>query len=342
MSSHLIADLEHRCDYLVVLSASRVQVLGDVDDLLATHAVLVGPSDAPEPIAGVGAVVSESRTDRQRTLFVRTDGERSRPHVDDTSGRTRGPRARLPQRTDGRNAAGSGGSGVIWLAWRQRRGTIVVALVALATIAAILVLTGRQMSGSFHGDGLAACIERLRGAAFVPVDGGCQDQAAAFASRFFMMRLLGLTLFTFAPLVLGMFWGAPVVAREVEQDTVSLAWTQGVTRRRWTWTQLAVVGAMTLIATGVFASLVTWWYGPLNAATGDRFQWLIYDQQGLAPVGYALFAVSLAAFLGRGHRTDHASDGHRCDRLHRDAVRRRRLAAPEVHVAARANLSGAR
>ena len=74
LSSHLIADLEHRCDYLVVLSASRVQVLGEVDDLLATHAVLVGPSDAPEPIAGVGAVVSESRTDRQRTLFVRTEG----------------------------------------------------------------------------------------------------------------------------------------------------------------------------------------------------------------------------------------------------------------------------
>ncbi len=187
---------------------------------------------------------------------------------------------------------------MIWLAWRQRRGTIVVALVALATIAAILVLTGRQMSASFHDDGLAPCIERLHGAAFVPVDGGCQDEAAAFASRFFMMRLLGLTLFTFAPLALGMFWGAPVIAREVEHDTLSLAWTQGVTRRRWTWTQLGVVGAMTLVAMGVFASLVTWWYGPLNAATGDRFQWLIYDQQGLAPVGYALFAVALAAFLG--------------------------------------------
>ncbi len=73
LSSHLIADLEHRCDYLVVLSASRVQVLGEVDDLLATHAVLVGPSDAPEPIPGVGAVVSDSKTDRQRTLFVRTE-----------------------------------------------------------------------------------------------------------------------------------------------------------------------------------------------------------------------------------------------------------------------------
>ena len=112
------------------------------------------------------------------------------------------------------------------------------------------------------------------------------------------MRLLGLVLFTAAPLIVGMFWGAPVIARELEQDTVSLAWTQGVTRRRWTWTQLGLVCVLTLVAVGTFSWLVTWWYGPLNAATGDRFQWLIYDQQGLVPVGYALFTVTLAAFLG--------------------------------------------
>ncbi|MGH2629601.1 MAG: ABC transporter ATP-binding protein, partial [Actinomycetota bacterium] len=70
LSSHLIADLEHRCDYLVILSDSRVQVLGDVDDLLATHRVLVGPAGAPEP---VGAIVSSRTTDRQRTLVVRSD-----------------------------------------------------------------------------------------------------------------------------------------------------------------------------------------------------------------------------------------------------------------------------
>jgi ABC-2 type transport system ATP-binding protein len=71
LSSHLIADLEHRCDYLVILSDSRVQVLGDVDDLLATHAVIVGPADGPQPDA---AVVSSRGTDRQRTLVVRSDG----------------------------------------------------------------------------------------------------------------------------------------------------------------------------------------------------------------------------------------------------------------------------
>ena len=70
LSSHLIADLEHRCDYLVILSDSRVQVLGDVDDLLTTHRVLVGPADASPP---AGSVIGSRSTGRQRTLVVRTD-----------------------------------------------------------------------------------------------------------------------------------------------------------------------------------------------------------------------------------------------------------------------------
>jgi hypothetical protein len=130
------------------------------------------------------------------------------------------------------------------------------------------------------------------------VDGGCQDEAAAFASRYFLMRTLGLAIFMFVPLVFGMFWGAPVVARELEEDTASLVWTQGVSRRRWAWSQLGFVALVTLLAMGIFSCLVTWWYGPLNAATGDRFQLLIYDQQGLVPVGYAVFAAALAAFVG--------------------------------------------
>jgi ABC-2 type transport system ATP-binding protein len=72
LSSHVIADLEHRCDYLVILSDSRVQVLGDVDDLLASHAVIVGSDASPEPIDGV-TVISSRRTGRQRTLVVRIE-----------------------------------------------------------------------------------------------------------------------------------------------------------------------------------------------------------------------------------------------------------------------------
>jgi ABC-2 type transport system ATP-binding protein len=75
LSSHLLADLERVCDYLIVLSAAHVQVLGPVEELLERHKLLVGPyrPDQP-PIAGVAQVVRASHTDRQATLLVRTDG----------------------------------------------------------------------------------------------------------------------------------------------------------------------------------------------------------------------------------------------------------------------------
>jgi ABC-2 type transport system ATP-binding protein len=74
LSSHLITDLERVCDHLVVLSAARAQVAGDIDGLLASHRILVGPHREGTAVAGVGTVVHESHTDRQTTLLVRTDG----------------------------------------------------------------------------------------------------------------------------------------------------------------------------------------------------------------------------------------------------------------------------
>ncbi|NEA29514.1 ATP-binding cassette domain-containing protein [Actinomadura bangladeshensis] len=72
LSSHLVSDLERTCDYLIVLVESRVQVAGDIDDLLATHHRLTGPRKGTLPADQ--HVVSESHTDRQSTFVVRTDG----------------------------------------------------------------------------------------------------------------------------------------------------------------------------------------------------------------------------------------------------------------------------
>jgi ABC-type multidrug transport system ATPase subunit len=74
LSSHLLADLERVCDYLIVLHAARVQLVGTVDNLVAEHRQLVGPRHGDDPIAGVSAVVKASHTDRQSTLLVRVDG----------------------------------------------------------------------------------------------------------------------------------------------------------------------------------------------------------------------------------------------------------------------------
>jgi len=71
LSSHLVADLERVCDYLVVLVGSRVQVAGDIGDLLATHHRLTGPRRARNALPGDLQVIVESHTDQQSTLVAR-------------------------------------------------------------------------------------------------------------------------------------------------------------------------------------------------------------------------------------------------------------------------------
>jgi ABC-2 type transport system ATP-binding protein len=73
LSSHLVADLERVCDYLIVLAASKVQVAGEVDRLLATHHLLTGARRHPVTLPPGQEVISASHTDRQTTLIVRTD-----------------------------------------------------------------------------------------------------------------------------------------------------------------------------------------------------------------------------------------------------------------------------
>jgi ABC-2 type transport system ATP-binding protein len=72
ISSHLVADLERVCDYLIVLIESRVQLAGDVDQLLAAHHLLTGPRRDPSALPADWQVISASHTDRQSTLLVRT------------------------------------------------------------------------------------------------------------------------------------------------------------------------------------------------------------------------------------------------------------------------------
>jgi ABC-2 type transport system ATP-binding protein len=72
LSSHLIADLERVCDYLVLLVASQVQLSGEVTELLAEHYRLSGPRRDPRTLPSSQEVIEESHTDKQSTLLVRT------------------------------------------------------------------------------------------------------------------------------------------------------------------------------------------------------------------------------------------------------------------------------
>jgi ABC-2 type transport system ATP-binding protein len=74
LSSHLVMDMERVCDHIVMLSSSHVQLCGDIDDLLAEHKILVGPSKDTTAIERSHHVVQITRTPRQTTMLVRLNG----------------------------------------------------------------------------------------------------------------------------------------------------------------------------------------------------------------------------------------------------------------------------
>jgi ABC-2 type transport system ATP-binding protein len=71
LSSHVVSDLENTCDWLIVLNGGRVQVSGDLDELLAGHRVLSGPVEGADALAARVSVVEDTRSGRQATLFAR-------------------------------------------------------------------------------------------------------------------------------------------------------------------------------------------------------------------------------------------------------------------------------
>jgi len=73
LSSHLIADLERVCDYVIVLVSGRVAVEGDIEALLGAHHRLVGTRRDPASIPGNQIVIEASHVDKQSTYIVRTD-----------------------------------------------------------------------------------------------------------------------------------------------------------------------------------------------------------------------------------------------------------------------------
>ncbi|NJP32021.1 transporter [Micromonospora thermarum] len=106
-------------------------------------------------------------------------------------------------------------------------------------------------------------------------------------------------LFLALPLIVGLFWGAPLIAREVEQGTHRLVWTQGVSRRRWALVKLGLIAPAVLLAAVGYGLGVSWSMSPLNQGwEQNRFDAFFFDMQGVAPAGYTLFAVALGIFAG--------------------------------------------
>jgi len=74
LSSHILADLERVCDHLVILATGRTQLVGSIEEIVASHRLLTGPRDAAGEVERMHEVVRESHAERQTTLLVRANG----------------------------------------------------------------------------------------------------------------------------------------------------------------------------------------------------------------------------------------------------------------------------
>ena len=100
------------------------------------------------------------------------------------------------------------------------------------------------------------------------------------------------------PALIGIFWGAPLIARELETGTHRLAFNQSITRTRWLATKLAIIGTATAATAGLLSWAVTAWAHHIDHATGNAIRPQFFGARGIVPIGYALFAFALGVTLG--------------------------------------------
>lgn len=179
---------------------------------------------------------------------------------------------------------------MIWLIWRQHRGEAAVALAALALLAAMLLVVGIDMHTRYQQLGIANCLSAFQ------TSPNCGDALDAFRNQFGTWLAFTGWL-NLIPALLGILIGAPLVARELEQGTHRLVWTQSVTQMRWLAVKLAFVLGGCLVVALVVSLLLTWWLQPWDALDG-RLGNAAFDFEGTAILGYVLFALALAIAAG--------------------------------------------
>jgi ABC-2 family transporter protein len=177
---------------------------------------------------------------------------------------------------------------VIAFSWRQFRTQAIIGGAGLVVLGIILLVTGPHLV-SIYDTAVAQC--RASG-------GASSDCNNPVISTYSKLQVLADALVLIVPVLIGMFWGAPLVARELETGTFRLAWTQSVSRMRWLVVKLGLVGLASAAFGGLLSLMVTWWFSPIDKVNQDRFGAAAFGLHGFVPAGYALFAFALGATTG--------------------------------------------
>jgi ABC-type transport system involved in multi-copper enzyme maturation permease subunit len=200
---------------------------------------------------------------------------------------------------------------MIWLTWRQFRAQAITAAAALAAFAILLATSESHLSSLYDSSGLLTCH-----------GGTCSGLASQFlqqlssggggflipGSAYMILYFFSVLVILIAPAIIGCFWGAPLIARELEAGTFRLAWNQSITRTRWLAVKLALIGVAAMAVVEAFSLIQAWWAAPIGKAVGlgggssifseGRFGWFVFPTHGITPLSYAAFGFALGVTAG--------------------------------------------
>ena len=187
-----------------------------------------------------------------------------------------------------------------WVTWRQHRAALTGAGALLGVLGVYLVCMGLEMHNAYahvaacHPSGSASCHNLLQ--SFNQHYYGSQ-QGSVVTSGLNAQTVPFLLLAV--PILLGVFVGAPVLARELESGTFRFAWTQACGRVRWAVTKLVLLAVALTVLAYAFSQLFTWYFSPFLAEgkTG-KFAMQLFGNLGVDFAAWTLLAFAVAAFLG--------------------------------------------
>jgi hypothetical protein len=173
--------------------------------------------------------------------------------------------------------------------------------VTLAAFALLLGVTGPHLASLYVAYGLDSC------------HGSSCPYWAAFDSgrltfgSYIPLYDISISVILVAPAVIGLFWGAPLIARELETGTCALAWNQSVTRNRWLTVKLTVGALSAMAVTEGLSLMQAWWATPIGRTVADadgigpgrgRFTPLVFASHGITSLGCAAFAFAFGVAAG--------------------------------------------
>jgi ABC-type transport system involved in multi-copper enzyme maturation permease subunit len=180
---------------------------------------------------------------------------------------------------------------MIWLTWRQFRTSGLIGFGLTAVLIAAYVATRGSLLGLASDLGFTGCTGEA-----------CANAADQFLrqvdDRYYGDLQFGGSILLFVlPALIGLFWGAPLVARELEAGTHRLVWNQTITRTRWLAVKLGGVGLVTVALVGLLTWAITAWASPIDRA-GNWMEPMTFTVRGIVPIGYAAFGFVAGVTIG--------------------------------------------